>query len=220
MTGAEDDAGGEPPCSAQYVVGGHVVDAQTWADVARFRKSDRARLYALRKELSQDELAGQAAAAMATLTRVLGDVAGKTVAGYWPIRGELDLRPWLRLAIAAGAQAALPVVVEKGRAVAFHLWHPGAKMTRGIWNIPVPVEIHPVTPDIVIAPLLGVDDGCFRLGNGGGYYDMTLAGLTPRPRVIGVGHDFCPVQTIFPQPWDVPMDDVILGDGSHVRREG
>lgn len=52
---------------------------------------------------------------------------------------------------------------------------------------------------------------------GGGYYDMTLA-TAPRPRVIGVGHDFCPVQTIFPQPWDVPMDEVILGDGSHVRR--
>ncbi|QFT79208.1 putative 5-formyltetrahydrofolate cyclo-ligase [Roseovarius sp. THAF27] len=218
MSGAEDDPGGEPPCFAQNLVGGHIVDAQTWADVAQFRKSDRARLYALRKELSQDELAGQAAAAMATLTRVLGDVAGQTVAGYWPIRGELDLRPWLRRAIAAGAQVALPVVVEKGRAVAFHLWHPGAKMTRGIWNIPVPAEARAVTPDIVIAPLLGVDDGCYRLGNGGGYYDMTLAGLAPRPRVIGVGHDFCPVQTIFPQPWDVPMDEVILGDGSHVRR--
>lgn len=93
MSGAEDDPGGEPPCFAQNLVGGHIVDAQTWADVAQFRKSDRARLYALRKELSQDELAGQAAAAMATLTRVLGDVAGQTVAGYWPIRGELDLRP-------------------------------------------------------------------------------------------------------------------------------
>jgi len=132
----------------------------------------------------------------------------------------LDLRPWLRQAVAAGAQVALPVVVEKGRAVAFHLWHPGAKMTRGIWNIPVPSEARAVTPDIVIVPLLGVDDGCYRLGNGGGYYDMTLAGLVPRPRIIGVGHDFCPVQTIFPQPWDVPMDDVILGDGSHVRRDG
>ena len=220
MTGAEDDTGGEPPCFAQNLVGGHLVDSQTWADVAQFRKSDRARLYALRKELSQDELARQAAAAMATLTRVLEDVAGKTVAGYWPIRGELDLRPWLRRAVAAEAQVALPVVVEKGRAVAFHLWHPGAKMTRGIWNIPVPSEARAVTPDIVIVPLLGVDDGCYRLGNGGGYYDMTLAGLVPRPRIIGVGHDFCPLQTIFPQPWDVPMDDVILGDGSHVRRDG
>ncbi|MEQ8254610.1 MAG: 5-formyltetrahydrofolate cyclo-ligase [Roseovarius confluentis] len=218
MSGEEDDPGGEAPCFAQDVVGGHVVDAQTRADVAQFRKSDRARLYALRKELSQDELARQAAAVMATLDRVLEDVAGKSVAGYWPIRGELDLRSWFGRAGAAGAQVALPVVVEKGRAVQFHLWQPGAKMTRGIWNIPVPAEARPVAPEIVIVPLLGVDDGCYRLGNGGGYYDMTLAALTPRPRVIGVGHDFCPVQTIFPQPWDVPMDDVILGDGSHVRR--
>lgn len=135
------------------------------------------------------------------------------MAGYWPIRGELDLRSWFGRAGEAEAQVALPVVVETGRAVEFHLWRPGAKMTRGIWNIPVPAEAKAVTPDILIVPLLGVDDGCYRLGNGGGYYDMTLAGLTPPPRVIGVGHDFCPVQTIFPQPRDVPMDEVIWATG-------
>ncbi|MFN3208841.1 MAG: 5-formyltetrahydrofolate cyclo-ligase [Roseovarius sp.] len=194
------------------------MDAQTRSDVARFRKSDRERLYALRREMSRDELARQAGLVGGALDRVLTELCGVTVAGYWPIRGELDLRPWLARAIERGARVALPVVEQTGRPVAFHLWAPGDRMTRGIWNIPVPAEARPVAPDIVIAPLLGVDEACFRLGNGGGYYDMTLAALSPRPRAIGVGHDFCPVQTIFPQPWDVPMDDVILGDGSHVRR--
>lgn len=188
------------------------------AGVDVFRKRDRDRLYALRRELTVQEQSMQAGAVAGALDRVLEDMQGRTVAAYWPIRGELDLRPWLTRLREAGGRLALPVVVAKGRPLVFRAWEPGARMTRGLWNIPVPADAAEVVPDLVIAPLLGVDDACYRLGNGGGYYDMTLAALTPRPRVIGVGHDFCPVQTIFPQHWDVPMDDVILGDGSHVRR--
>lgn len=86
-------------------------------------------------------------------------------------------------------------------------------MARGVWNIPVPAAPDPVTPDLVIVPLLGVDEAGYRLSNGGGYYDRTLAALAPRPRAIGVGHDFAALPTIFPQPWDIAMDLVLLGDG-------
>lgn len=215
MSGSGDDTGGDVPCFGHEIVGGHVVDAQTRADVARFRSGERARLYARRREVGQAELVRQAEMVTAGLDRVLGAPGRVTVAGYWPIRGELDLRPWLTRAPDAGARVALPVVVEKGQPVEFHLWALGAKMTRGIWNIPVPADAQAVVPDIVLAPLLGVDAAGYRLGNGGGYYDMTLAALEEKPRVIGVGHEFCPMKTIFPQPWDVPMDEVILGDGSY-----
>ncbi len=211
-----DDSAG--PGTPRDGAAGRAPGAPDWADVAAFRKADRARLYALRRELPQAEQARQAARVAATLDRLLTDLNGVTVAGYWPIRAELDLRPWLARAAGQGARLALPVVIARDRPVAFHEWAPGARMTRGIWNIPVPAAPRAVTPDIVIAPLLGVDDGCYRLGNGGGYYDRTLAALARPCRIIGVGHDFCPVQTIFPQAWDVPMDEVVLGDGSHVRR--
>ncbi len=87
-------------------------------------------------------------------------------------------------------------------------------MTRGVWNIPVPQSSEALTPDVVIAPLLGIDAAGYRLGNGGGYYDRTLAALPRMPQVIGVGHDFCRIDTIFPMPWDVPMQQSILGDGT------
>lgn len=209
----EDDTPGDEPCFAHHLVGGHVVDAATWRDVARFRKAERARLYAARRALSQVEQSAQAARVMAALTKEIGPPEGRTIAGYWPIRGEMDLRPWLSEMAAHGARIALPVVVAKGAPVAFHRWQPGAAMTRGIWNIPVPADPVPVRPDTVIVPLLGVDAAGYRLGNGGGYYDMTLAALDPRPRIIGVGHGFCTLSTIFPQPWDIPMEVVLLGDG-------
>lgn len=208
-----EDRPGDDPCFAHHLVGGHVVDAATWRDVARFRKAERARLYAARRALSQAEQRAQAARVMAMLGEEIDPTGGRTIAGYWPIRGEMDLRPFLTELSERGAQIALPVVIAKDAPVEFHHWQPGAAMTRGIWNIPVPAAPQPLRPDLVVVPLLGVDVAGYRLGNGGGYYDRTVALLNPRPRLIGVGHAFCTMPTIFPQPWDIPMDVVLLGDG-------
>ena len=68
-----------------------------------------------------------------------------------------------------------------------------------------------VTPTVAIAPLVGFDAQCFRLGYGAGFFDRTLAALEPRPQVIGVGYDAAEVATIFPQPHDVPMDWIVTG---------
>ena len=51
-------------------------------------------------------------------------------------------------------------------------------MERGVWNILNPADTDWLTPNVVIAPLVGFDPGCFRLGYGGGFFDRTLAALT------------------------------------------
>lgn len=202
------------PCFAHLLVNGTPVDPQTRRDVARCRRAERARLMAARRVLSVSENAAQSARAAELLDEVAPPTPGQTIAVYWPIRGELDLRGWMRAAHDKGARIVLPVVVEKDAPVAFHHWEPEAKMTRGVWNIPVPATAEPLTPEVVIAPLLGLDAQGYRLGNGGGYYDRTLAALSPPPRIIGVGHDFCRMDTIFPMPWDVPMMQSVLGCGT------
>ena len=210
----EDEAGGSPACFAHLLIDGQPVDPQTWKDVSVFRKAERARLYAARKLVSPEHRKAMAARVSARLTEILGDVSGRTIAVYWPIRGELNLRPWMVEAHARGARVCLPVVVQKNQPVAFHRWTPDCAMAKGIWNIPVPAEPEPLVPEVVIVPLLGVDEAGYRLGNGGGYYDRTLARLPGDVLAIGVGQAFARMKTIFPMPWDIPMTKVILGDGS------
>jgi 5,10-methenyltetrahydrofolate synthetase len=70
-----------------------------------------------------------------------------------------------------------------------------------------------MTPDIVLAPCLGWTDECYRLGWGGGYFDRTLAALTPRPVTIGIALSAARLQTIFPQPHDIPLDLILTEDG-------
>ena len=182
------------------------VDWKTW------RRQTRERLIAERLTRSAAEREEIARRVSAKLDLLAGLGPGEIVSFYWPFKGELDLRKWIFGLHERGIRSALPVVTVKGRPMQFRLWAPGVKMERGIWNIPVPADATPVTPDLVIAPLVGFDDACFRLGYGGGYFDRTLAELQPRPRTIGVGTSSSRLASIYPQPHDVPMDLIVTED--------
>jgi 5-formyltetrahydrofolate cyclo-ligase len=215
--GGGDDAGGSPPCFLHELEAGAeglvAVDPRQATDVARWRKAERARLIAARLAVPADERARVAAAVVAALDRELEPGPGLVVSLYWPFRGELDLRGWMASVVERGARVALPTVAAMRRPLVFREWRPGCAMRRGVWNIPEPAEGAVLTPDVVIAPLVGVDPAGYRLGYGGGFYDRTLAALSPKPRAIGVGHPVAAIATIFPQPHDVPMDLVLTGEG-------
>jgi 5,10-methenyltetrahydrofolate synthetase len=86
-------------------------------------------------------------------------------------------------------------------------------MVQGFWKIPIPAETAEVVPDVTLAPVVGWDAAGFRLGYGGGYFDRTLAALSPRPFAIGVGLQAAQVATIFPQPHDIAMDAIVTEAG-------
>ena len=208
---------GDAPCFGPLLVDGHPVDPDTARDVARFRRAERARLVTARA-LPSEEREEATAALIDGLDRIVALEQGMTVAAYWPIRGEPDLRPWMQRVHDVGAHVLLPVVIEEHTPLEFRTWSPDSRMVRGVWNILVPAHGAPRRPDVVIAPLVGVDKALYRLGNGGGYYDCSLIRMDPKPRIIGVGFSGCSLPTIYPMPWDVPMDDVLLSDGTHLTR--
>jgi 5,10-methenyltetrahydrofolate synthetase len=118
--------------------------------------------------------------------------------------------------IAGGGRCALPVVVAPGQPLVFRAWAPGEALVRGVWNIPVPAETAPVVvPDVVIAPVVGFDPACHRLGHGAGYYDRTLAVLPKTTRVLGVGYALAALATIYPQWHDRPMHAIVTPEGVH-----
>jgi len=180
---------------------------QGWAEVRSWRKARRASLVAQRLGAGRTEREGWSSAITARLERLPAlDRPAGTVGFYWPFKGEYDPRPLARLLHARGVRLALPVVVERARPVAFRAWWPGIRMRPGIWDIPVPDEGDWVRPEALLVPLLGFDLRGYRLGYGGGYYDRTLTAATPSPPLaIGVGFEIRRLETIHPQPHDVPM---------------
>ncbi len=64
-------------------------------------------------------------------------------------------------------------------------------MIAGVWGIREPKpEAAEVEPDILLVPLLAFDRAGHRLGYGGGYYDLTIAGLRARKKVAAIGLAF------------------------------
>ena len=216
----DGDAGGQyasPPCFMHELEPGFrqeaAADAQMAADVARWRKAERERLIARRLAVSAETRAAHAAVISEKLDHEIGALDGRAVGLYWPFRGEPDLRGWAGTVIERGGSIALPVVVAKATPLVFRNWRPGDRLEKGVWNIPIPAEGEPVQPDIVVAPVVGFDASCYRLGYGGGFYDRTLAAMPRKPRIIGVGYELQRLPTIYPQDWDIPMDVVLTEAG-------
>ncbi len=180
--------------------------------VARWRQSARERLIAMRSAVPAEQRAAHAALIVQQLETLFGPGPGAIVGAFWPIRGEPDFRPWMRELTERGVRVALPVIIAKGQPLLFREWRPEARLERGVWGIPVPAEGATVEPTLLLAPLVGFDDDCYRLGYGGGYFDRTLAALAPpRPLCIGVGSLEGRLATIYPQPFDTPMDWIVTG---------
>ena len=187
------------------------------ADVKAWRKVERERLIAARMAMSLaarrtagERIAGHILEVLAERPGVLG--------AYWPFRAEFDPRPLIDAVVGQRRTVALPVVIDKKGPLEYRAWAPGEPLTAGVWDIPVPEMREIVVPSIVLAPLVGFDAACYRLGYGGGYFDRTLAALNPRPLAIGVGFAFQEIVTIHPQSFDIAMDMIVTEAGIRRRR--
>jgi 5-formyltetrahydrofolate cyclo-ligase len=178
--------------------------------IAARRQQLRTDLIARRQTLPL-ELRRQAAEIICGgLNRLQATLDRSVIGFYWPIRYEINLLAWARaLAQADKVTLCLPVVVQPGSPLEYWRWTQDTEMRPGIWNIPVPVERRTVTPDLMLAPLVGFDNDRYRLGYGGGYFDRTLGAARPRPIAIGVGYEFGAMETINPQPHDIRMDAIL-----------
>ncbi|WP_217570624.1 5-formyltetrahydrofolate cyclo-ligase [Mesorhizobium sp. GbtcB19] len=213
MADDRDDEGpaqyASPPCFMHELEPEYREPLIDWADVKRWRKVERERLINARLAVSADARSAMSARIANGLDALIGDIAGRMVSLYWPFRGEPDLRGWMASINERGGRTALPVVIEKAHPLVFRAYRPGDRLEKGVWNIPIPAEGDPVLPDIVISPIVGIDPGKYRLGYGGGFFDRTLAAMPFRPLVIGVGYELQRIATIYPQPHDIPMSEVM-----------
>lgn len=204
-----------PPCYAHELDELYrdiaVPDRETRGDVMRWRKAERERLRALRDALNSNQRAAAGEAVVEKLDRLLHSCDVTVLGAYWPIHHEIDLRAWMRRQADSGLAITLPVIRGRNQPLQYSRWQPGQAMRRGLWGIAEPAIDDWLEPQIVLAPLLGVDQQKYRLGNGGGYFDRSLAAAVPRPQAVGVGYSCARIATIYPQPHDVAMDFVITG---------
>lgn len=137
---------------------------------------------------------------------------GVVVAGYSPIRGEIDPALLMRRLAAEGARLSLPVITARGQALRFRSWSADDRLVRGALGIlePSPGAAE-IAPEIVLVPLAAFDKAGHRIGYGAGHYDRTLAQLRKsRPiTAIGLAFDAQEVESVPALEHDVALDYVL-----------
>ncbi|MBY6243144.1 5-formyltetrahydrofolate cyclo-ligase [Methylosinus sp. Sm6] len=155
-------------------------------------KTDLRRRSLARRDLVSQHEAHEASLRVAeralALTRELALRAEDVVSVYWPIRSELNTRPFIEALAAAGIATVLPVMTSVRRPLIFRAFTPGDELVKGPFGLSEPSEDKPaLEPDILFAPLSAFDRKGSRLGYGGGIYDATLTELRAKKRVIAIG---------------------------------
>src|ERR1035437_2048018 len=188
---------------------------ETPADLKQWRKDQRAALLVRRQASTPAERAVWDEAINRFLETGFPSLRGMVVGFCWPYKGEVNPRPLIEKLRDHGSRVVLPAVVAKGQLLEFREWWPGAPMKAGALGIPMPEGTPVLLPDAVLVPPVGFSDQGWRLGYGGGYFDRTLAGLSPPPLKICIAHELSRIPTIHPQPHDIPMDFVVTEAGIH-----
>lgn len=148
--------------------------------------------------------------------RVLADVlkphAGAVLAGYMPMRTEIDCLPAMA---AHRGPVGVPVIIGKGQPLRFRAWSPEAEMVAGEFGAMIPAGGEWVVPSVLVVPLLAFDRRGYRLGYGGGFYDRTLAGLRAGGAVTAIGFAFAAqeVEEVPVEPTDARLDLIVTEAG-------
>jgi 5-formyltetrahydrofolate cyclo-ligase len=150
-------------------------------------------------------------AALRVAANLPGDWPGMSVATYGlyqPIGSELDPGS----IDVAGARRALPVVVERDAALVFRVFEPGDRLEPDVLGIPAPTPGAAIVwPDVLFVPVLAFDRRGGRLGQGGGFYDRTIAALRARGpvQIVGVAYAGQEVEDLSLEPHDQRLDAIL-----------
>ncbi|MCW5713664.1 MAG: 5-formyltetrahydrofolate cyclo-ligase [Bauldia sp.] len=171
-----------------------------------------------RDALPEQYRAEASARIVGSLGSLMAEVPPTVLAGFAPIRSEVDVMPFLLTVRANQIPVALPRL--SGGGFVFRAWRPGVELVPGVWGIREPPENAPIaTPDFVLVPLAAFDRNGTRIGYGRGHYDRALTALRDAgfaPRLVGVAFATQEVDAIPTEVFDVPLDVVVTEDG--VRR--
>lgn len=183
------------------------------ADKAALRRAARQRRSAIPKCQRQRAAARAARALLSALPR------SARVAVYLSMASELPTEPLIDALRRAGHWIYVPLTLRDSslRFVPLHGTTPLRR--RGRLRLLEPCVTRPRLGaralDVIVLPLLAFDTSGTRLGNGGGYYDRTLAGPRIGRKPLRIGHAYAAQEmTGLPRErWDVTLDAVVTERG-------
>ena len=150
------------------------------------------------------------------LQKLLAILKGKTVAGFWPIKSEIDPRPIMLALKEHGFKLALPAIIDKTTMVFRNFEDEGKLVNMGFGTVGPSEDAQIVTPETLLVPLSAFDSKGNRIGYGAGYYDRAIASMRENghnPLLIGLAFDCQEVSSIPAEPHDQKLAMILTESG-------
>lgn len=179
------------------------------------------RLEALKKrdQMSADKRALISQNLVDQLDQLISVITGNTVAGFWPIKSEIDPRPLMNALKKSGYELALPAIIDKKKMVFRHFEKTDELVDMGFGTKGPSTNAAIVTPETLLVPLSAFDNKGNRIGYGKGYYDRAIATMNEnghKPLLIGLGFNCQEVSSIPAEPYDQKLAMMLTESGLQI----
>lgn len=183
---------------------------------AQIRKQLRQTLRAKRRTLSESAQLHSALTIQHSALKLVQQKNASHIALYLPFKGEISTYPLIETLQQQGKSCLLPVLHPfSPHYLQFFRHTDNAMLIKNRFGIAEPrLDVRHIVPfdeiEIIFVPLVACDKHNQRLGMGGGFYDRTLAQM-PKAYKVGLAYDFQQIENLPCEPWDVPLDHILLG---------
>ncbi len=136
------------------------------------------------------------------------------VAGFWPIRDEVDTRPLMATLRQRGHALCLPVVA-KPHLIFRRLDRETELVPVGFGTVAPGPESEILRPDVLLVPLAAFDAAGNRMGYGKGHYDTAIAALSKDGPLLCIGLAFAiqEVDEVPVEAHDKPLHGILTENG-------
>lgn len=141
---------------------------------------------------------------------------GTTVAGFHPIRSEIDPRPTMFHLMAMGARLCLPVVTDATTIEFRELVRGSPLVESGFGTIGPDENAAVLDPEIILVPLSVYDKKGGRIGYGAGFYDRAIERLAKagrEPQLLGMAFSVQETHTVPMEKHDRYLSGIITEAG-------
>lgn len=174
------------------------------------KKDLRQHFMALRNEAAEVERQEASLAICEAVSRFCQSRRITRIAAFWPFGSEIDLRPLIQghpdwLFFFPRVTSNKPPRLAWGT----------EPLEPGVWGIMEPVLAQHFDPPVqlLLVPGLAFDAKGFRLGYGGGFYDVALGHLKEEIITLGVGFGFQRCEALPCAPQDLPVQGLMTEAG-------
>ena len=185
----------------------------TFSSIQQTKQALRAELKEKLRKICMSE---RARASHAAAERLMASAAWQnsaTILLYASLDSELDTKPLIEAAWKSGRRVALIRIADQNLHFDLRLFSHENELEMGLWNVRQPSAATPILSmdevDLIVAPGLGFDRACNRLGRGAGLYDRLLAQKKESTSVIGYFYSFQEVERVPTEPHDQRLTGIV-----------